>query len=82
MVDTSAEVSIIPHTGPDLSRTPNFNFIVANGSRIKSYSFRQIVLMINDSKYTWCFQVADVHKSNLGTDFFHVHGLLVDLTNK
>jgi hypothetical protein len=82
LVDTGAEVSIVPPTGPDLNKPSSMNLIAANGSRIKSYGTRQMTLKINGNQYTWRFQIADVHRSILGADFLRVHGLLVDLANK
>ena len=34
LVDTGAEVSIVPPTKPDLSKPPGLDLIAANGSRI------------------------------------------------
>ena len=62
LVDTGAEVSIVPPTGPDRVKPPSLSLIAANGSRIKSYGTRQMTLFINNNKYTWRFQVAEVHK--------------------
>ena len=82
LVDTGAEVSIVPPTGSDRSQPSSMNLIAANGSKIKSYGTRQRTLKINNSPYSWRFQVADVHRSILGADFLRVHGFLVDLANK
>ena len=58
------------------------NLVAANGSAIKSYGTRRLELQINHNKYTWRFQVADVHKPIIGADFLRSHSLLVDLNNK
>ena len=58
------------------------NLVAANGSAIKSYGTRLLELKINHNKYTWRFQVADVHKPIIGADFLRSHSLLVDLANK
>ena len=68
LVDTGAEVSILPPTQPDLSKPPGLNLIAANGSRIKSFGTRQMTIQIDNTKYTWRFHVADVQKSILGAD--------------
>ena len=39
-------------------------------------------IRINNDKYTWFFQVADVYKPVIGEDFLRAHILLVDLKNK
>ena len=44
--------------------------------------FTQMTFKISGIKYSWHFQVADVHKSIIGIDFLRVNNLLVDLTNK
>ena len=82
LVDTGAEVSIVPPTSPDRVKPPSLSLIAANGSHIKLYGTRQMTLRINNNKYTWRFQVADVHKSILGADFLRANNLLVDLTYK
>ena len=82
LVDTGAEVSLVPPTRPDLTKAPSMNLVAANGSAIKSYGTRLLELQINHNKYTWRFQVADVHKPIIGADFLRSHSLLVDLTNK
>ena len=38
IVDTGAEVSIVPPTGPDLNKSSSMNLIAANGSRISAVS--------------------------------------------
>ena len=58
------------------------NLVAANGSRIRSYGTRRMELRINQDKYNWLFQVADVHKPIIGADFLRAHNLLVDLKNK
>ena len=81
LVDTGAEVSLLPPTRPDLAKAPSMNLVAANGSAIKSYGTRLLELKINHNKYTWWFQVADVHKPIIGADFLRSHSLLVDLTH-
>ena len=51
LVDTGAEVSIIPPTAKDLSRPTRTNLIAANGSRIKSFGTRQRPIKINNHLY-------------------------------
>ena len=82
LVDTGAEVSIVPPTQPDLLKPPGLNLIAANGSRIKSFGTRQMTIKIDNMKYAWNFQIADVQKSILGADFLRANSLLVDLANK
>ena len=82
LVDTGAEVSLVPPTEPELEKTPSLSLIAANGSPIKSYGTRRMDLLISKNRYTWHFQVAAVHKSILGADFLWSNGLLPDLRNR
>ena len=51
LVNTGAEVSIVPPSGHNLSKSPNLNLIAANGSHIKSFGTRQKTLKINVTRY-------------------------------
>merc|ERR1739844_461506 len=82
LVDTGAEVSIIPPTSKDLSRPTRMNLIAANGSRIKSFGTRQRSIKIDNQLYNWRFHIADVQQSILGADFLHSRGFLVDLKGR
>ena len=52
LVDTGAEVSIIPPTANDRSRPTRTNLVAANGSRIKSFGTRQRTIKINNQLYS------------------------------
>ena len=82
LIDTGAEVSIVLPKQTELKRTPNRSLIAANGTPICSYGSRQMELNLNQSKFTWRFQVAEAHIHIIGADFLRAHGLVVDLTNK
>ena len=82
LVDTGAEVSIVPPNQSDLSKLPGLNLIAANGSPIKSFGTRLMTFQVDDTRYDWKFQIADVQKSILGADFLRAKGLLVDLNGK
>ena len=47
LVDTGAEVSLVPPTEPELEKTPSLSLIAANGSPIKSYGTRCMDLHIS-----------------------------------
>ena len=81
-MDTGSELSILP---PGLVKATNPNnqpLIAANGTPIKSFGTRQMVLQLGLQKYTWRFIVAEVTQPILGGDFLHSHSLLVDLANE
>ena len=82
LIDTGAEVSIVPPTASDLHRPPNLALVAANGSRIKSFGTRQMTLKVNGVRYNWRFQIADVNKPIIGADFIRAFNLLVDLTGR
>ena len=82
LIDTGAEVSLVPPTEPELEKPPSLSLIAAKGSPIKSYGTRCMDLHISKNRYTWRFQVAAVHKSILGADFPRSNGLLPNLRNR
>ncbi len=83
LVDTGAEVSILPATGLD-TRTKSSGppLIAANGSTIKTYGTRKLSLRLGPKSYTWDFVIADVSRPLLGADFLCFHSLLVDLNGR
>ena len=83
LVDTGAEVSVVPATGLE-SRTVKSGpaLVAANGSRIKSFGTRKLTLHFNSGTYHWELVVAQVNKPLLGADFLRANKLLVDMANK
>ena len=75
LVDTGAEVSIIPATGLN-TRTisPSTPLLAANGSSVRTFGKH-----ILDK---WVFVVAEVTGPLLGADFLRAHSLLVDINTK
>ena len=82
LIDTGAEVSIVLPTKIEFQRPPNRTLIAANGTPIRSYGTRQMELKLNQSTFTWRFQVAEAHIHIVGADFLRAHNLVVDLTNR
>ena len=83
LVDTGAEVSVLPATGLD-TRTNEAgpSLKAANGSSIKTYGVRSTKLRFASRQYKWNFVVADVSRPLLGADFLPANSLLVDLKGK
>ena len=83
LVDTGAEVSVLPATGLD-TRTGQSGpaLKAANSSTIKTYAVRTVKLRFASSQYEWQFIVADVSRPLLGVDFLRANSLLVDLKGK
>ena len=83
LVDTGAEVSVIPATGLD-KRTKRSGslLLAANGTSIRSYGTRTLSLRFDSNTYRWNFVIADVSRPLLGADFLRFNSLLVDLKKK
>ena len=82
LIDTGAEVSIVPATDQEQQRAPlEKELIAANGSRIRCYGEKKLRLHVGARTYEWKFLMADVKRSLIGTDFLMHSSLLVDLRN-
>lgn len=83
LVDTGAEVSVLPVTGLDRrTRQTGPPLLAANGSSIKTYGMRTLSLHFASNTYQWNFVIADVSHPLLGANFLRSHSLLVDLHSK
>ena len=83
LIDTGAEVSVLPATGLDTrTRKPGPPLLAANGSTIRTYGTRQLSLHFASNTYQWPFIVADVTRPLLGADFLRSNSLLVDMNGK
>ena len=87
LVDTGANVSVLPKSfksiKSDLIPINNFKLYVANGSEIKTYGIKNLVLDLKLRRpYSWSFIVCDVKQPILGADFLLHHKLIVDLDGK
>ena len=83
LVDTGAEVSVLPATGLDTrTRQPGPPLTAANGSSIRTYGTRSLSLHFASNEYQWNFIIADVTRPLLGADFLRSNSLLVDLKGK
>ena len=83
LIDTRAEVSVVPATeqerqGAQLKK----ELVAANGSRIQCYGEKKLRLHVSARIYEWNFLVADVRRSLIGADFLPHSSLLVDVRNK
>ena len=83
LVDTGAEVSVLPATGLDTrtaSRGPNL--VATNGNNIKTYGSRTVPLWVGGRRYVLKFILARVTHPLLGADFLRAHSLMVDLKKR
>lgn len=80
LVDTGAQVSVIPATWLDRrQRSSNMSLKAANGTSIPTYGVRNITIRLKDRNYEARLIVADVQRPLLGADFLRQHNLLVDM---
>ena len=80
LIDTGAEISVLPATANDLRHGPRGRpLAAANGTAMKSYGQRDLTLKIGSQQYDWTFTIADVNRPILGADFLRTNSLLVDL---
>ena len=81
LVDTGAEVSVLPPSGPPSSRQPTgYSLQAANHSSIATYGTRSMTLDLGLRRtFQWIFIIADVRHAILGADFLHHFGLSVDV---
>lgn len=81
LVDTGAEVSVIPPTRTDRNnRHGNFSLQAVNNTSIATYGIRSLTLNLGLRRtFRWVFIIADVKQPILGADFLRHFGLLVDL---
>ena len=84
LVDTGAEVSVIPPTKLDRHNgKAGLSLQAANGSQIPTDGTRSLTLNLGLRRpYRWLFVIADVKHSILGIDFLRHHNLLVDVRTK
>ena len=80
-MDTGAEVSVLPPSGPPSSRQPTgYSLQAANHSSIATYGTRSLTLDLGlHRSFCWIFVIADVRHAILGADFLHHFGLSVDV---
>ncbi|UYV65543.1 hypothetical protein LAZ67_3004647 [Cordylochernes scorpioides] len=81
LVDTGAEVSVIPPSVKN-ARPSHRQLFAANGSIIHTYGERHLELDFGLGRlFRWPFIIADVGVSIIGADFLRHYGLTVDLRN-
>ena len=81
LIDTSAEISVMPPRPEDRCHSPdNVQLQAANGSSFQTFVRRSVKMELGLAKpFTWNFNIAYVTKPILGADFLRYYGLLVDL---
>ena len=80
LVDTGAQVSVIPATWRDKRTGPSEQTLkAANGSTISAYNVRESVIHLNGRAYSARLITANVQQPLLGADFLRRHNLIVDI---
>ena len=81
LVDTGSEVSVIPPTPADRSRSLDPRTLMAfNNTPIRTYGQHSLTLNLGLRRWLpWIFTIADVQKPILGADFLSHNGLTVDM---
>lgn len=83
LVDTGANISVIPKRKGTRSTPLPFKLYAANNSVIPTYGEKTMDVNLGLRRsYKWKFVVAAVSKPILGADFLGYHNLLVDLRNE
>ena len=83
LVDTGAEVSVLPPSGSDTRSGKTGPLLTAaNSSAIRTYGTRTISLNFKSCRFKWTFTIADVSQPLLGADFLRAHSLLVDVKGR
>ena len=83
LVDTGAQVSVLPPTRSDrLRQQEGYTLSAVNGTAIATYGTHSLTLNLGLRRtFRWIFIIADVSKPILGADFLHHFGLLVDIAH-
>ncbi|XP_066585417.1 uncharacterized protein [Prorops nasuta] len=83
LIDTGADVLVIPRTRQCKSKCDAGKLYAANGTPIETFGTQQLIVDLNlRRRFVWNFVIANVLKAIIEADFLaHLH-LLVDLTNR
>ena len=84
LVDTGAEVSVIPPSRTDRKHIQtNLHLQAANNTPIMTFGSRSLTLDLGLRRnFRWVFTIADVRHPILGADFLRSYNLLVDMRRR
>ena len=82
LVDSGADVSVLPATASQRKIKPSFHMKAANGSNIAAYSKVSVPLKFKNISFTHDFLLADVQSPILGIDFLLNARLAFDPSGK
>ena len=83
LVDTGAQVSVVPPTHNTKPSSNTLTLQAVNGTTIRTYGTRSLTLNLGLRRtFGWIFIVADVANPILGADFLQHFGLVVDMNRR
>ncbi|KAK7601091.1 hypothetical protein V9T40_008532 [Parthenolecanium corni] len=83
LIDTGADVSVLPVARGQRPQPSDYKFYAANGTPINTYGGQQVTMDRGLRRaFKWSFIVADVSYPIIGADMLEHFALLVDLRNK
>lgn len=83
LVDTGAEISVLPASPSDRRQNPRgVPLRAANFTDIPTFGKRTVPLHFGNRRFQWPFEIAEVSQPLLGADFLRAHSLMVDLANR
>lgn len=83
LVDTGADVSLIPKRMVPRAQVSSLKLFAANGTKIDTYGSKILNLNLGLRRtLKWKFCVADIQRPILGADFLSHYAILVDIKNK
>lgn len=83
LIDTGANVSVLPARACEEKKAPSTHLYAANGSAIPAYGERSLTLNIGIRRpLRWSFVIAAVSRPIIGADFLRHHNLIVDLRER
>ena len=83
LIDSGADLSLIPKKPSDTSSPTGYVLYAANGSEIQTYGTKRITTCLGLRRnFTWEFLVADITEAIIGCDFLSHYDLLIDVSNQ
>ena len=80
LVDTGADVSVLPPTNSERKHQAGISLQAANNTKINTYGQKSMTLNLGLRRvFPWMFMIADTKYPILGADFLRNFDLLVDI---
>ncbi len=79
LIDTGAEISVLPANLYKMNNSASPTLTAANGSKIKTWGHKILHFTLGRLNFKWKFVIAAVDNAILGSDFLRASGLLVDI---